>query len=175
MRRLTEEEREISKERQREYFRQYLKTPLGRAHDLLGTYRVEDRKRGRGECTLTAQWIVDNIFTKPCVHCGETDWRKIGCNRLDNSKPHTEDNVEPCCMKCNNQLGSDERKRKIYQYTLDGELVKIWDSKKELMDDGEFNPMHVDTCCKGGRFDKRYGKWYPCRHHKGYRWSYTPL
>lgn len=171
MKELSEEERE----KQREYFRKYLKTPIGRAHNLLCTYKIEDRKRGRGECTLTAKWIVENIFTKPCAHCGETDWHKIGCNRLDNSKPHTEDNVEPCCMKCNNDLHHESIKKKVYQYTLDGRLVKVWNSMKEIMDDGTFNSFHVDTCCKGGRLDKRDGKWYVCHHHKGYRWSYTPL
>lgn len=76
-------------------------TKVGRASSLLCAYNQADKNKGRGKGDLTAQWIVENIFTKPCVHCGESDWTKIGCNRLDNSKPHTMDNVEPCCFKCN--------------------------------------------------------------------------
>ena len=82
----------------------YNKTPKGRAVYLLNRYKSSDKEHNRGESDLTSQWIVYNIFTKSCVHCGETDWTKIGCNRLDNSKPHTIDNVEPCCGKCNRKL-----------------------------------------------------------------------
>lgn len=100
----TEEERKAAKrEYNKRYMRQYNKTPIGRAHNLLTAYKQSDKMAGRGECTLTAQWIIDNIFTKKCAHCPETDWRELGCNRLDNSLPHTPDNVEPCCEVCNNK------------------------------------------------------------------------
>lgn len=85
-------------------------TPSGRADMLLQAYRYNDRKKNRGEGDLTAKWIVENILSKSCVHCGESDWHKLGCNRLDNSKPHTMDNVEPCCFECNNKLNYEERR-----------------------------------------------------------------
>lgn len=31
----------------------------------------------------------------------------MDCNRIDNSKPHTKDNVEPCCKSCNSRLGRE--------------------------------------------------------------------
>lgn len=83
---------------------EYGKTPMGRAHYLLCAYKQSDKICNRGKGDLTAKWIVENIFSKPCAHCGETDWTKLGCNRLDNTKPHTMDNVEPCCKKCNLRL-----------------------------------------------------------------------
>ena len=43
-----------------------------RAKSLVQNYRVEDKKYNRGECTLTADWIIENIFSKPCAHCGKT-------------------------------------------------------------------------------------------------------
>lgn len=82
---------------------EYYSTPYGRARQLISSYKRKNKKYNRGECTLTAQWVVDNIFSKPCHYCGETDWRKIGCDRIDNSKPHTQDNVVPCCYECNNK------------------------------------------------------------------------
>ena len=52
------------------------------------------------------------------------------------------------------------RKRKIvYQYTLDGKLVKVWESNKECSRNG-FNNVH--RCCNG--------KLYSI---KGFIWSYT--
>lgn len=154
--------REDNKEQIAEYKRDYTKTPKGRAVRLLTEYRREDKKRNRGECTLTADWIVEHIFSQPCAHCGETDWTKIGCNRLNNSLPHTPDNVEPCCMKCNIKLGAKEKEKPVYQYTLDGDLVKIWDSISECGRNG-FNQGHVNACCLGKEKRKTHG---------GFIWKY---
>lgn len=96
-------------EHQKEYNKEYNKTPMGRASMLLRAYNNADKKRGRGKGDLTAQWIVENIFTKPCAHCGISGWEVIGCNRLDNDKPHTKYNVETCCFKCNTSLNKMER------------------------------------------------------------------
>lgn len=155
-RRYTDEERkERARTRSLDFYRnnkqkydEYRKSQLGRAISLLNRYKSADLESGRGECTLTAKWVVDNIFTKPCAHCGETDWRKIGCNRLDNSKPHTEDNVEPCCWECNKKLGNEYHKKKICQYTKEGVLVKVWDCVSDAINEGYY---HVVKCCKGER------------------------
>ena len=85
---------------------EYQKTPIGRANNLSSSYKHNDKINGKGECTLTGQWIVDNIFTKKCVYCGESDWRKLGCDRIDNTLPHTPDNVVPCCAECNTKRGT---------------------------------------------------------------------
>ena len=77
---------------------------MSRASNLISAYKQTDKKYNYGKSNLTSRWIVDNIFSKSCVHCGCKDWRKLGCNRIDNTKPHTIDNVEPCCYKCNRKL-----------------------------------------------------------------------
>ena len=95
-------------EKQKEYYVnniekriEYTKTPLARANNLLSQYKRIDKEKGKNDVDFNAQWIVENIFTKPCVYCGESDWTKIGCDRKDNSKGHTKDNVVPCCSYCN--------------------------------------------------------------------------
>lgn len=146
-------------------------TKLGRATCLLHAYNQADENRGRGKGDLTAQWIIDNIFSKPCTHCGETDWTKIGCNRLDNSKPHTKDNVEPCCGDCNIRLGLEHihklKSKIVYQYTLDNELVAIYCSTMEAARQTGFSQGNISQCCKGKLNNKA--------QYKGYKWSYTPL
>lgn len=110
----------------------YRKTPKGRAAMLVNNYKKEDKKQKRGECTLTADWIVQNIFSQPCHYCGETDWKELGCDRIDNSLPHVPDNVVPCCWECNTKKGTtpyDEYMKMI------GELT--WGRKKEVMVDGK--------------------------------------
>lgn len=113
-----ERNREYNREYQRKYYeantdkiaeqqRQYKKTPMGRACSLVKGYRQMDRKRGFGDVIdYDAKWIVENIFTQKCIYCGKTDWMELGCDRIDNSKPHTKDNVVPCCMKCNAERGT---------------------------------------------------------------------
>ena len=78
---------------------EYHKTKIARANNLLSQYKRIDK--GKNEVDFDAKWIVDNIFSKSCVYCGESDWKKLGCDRKDNSKGHLIDNVVPCCYHCN--------------------------------------------------------------------------
>lgn len=117
---------ENNKEKILEYQREWRKTPIGRATSLLCAYNQADKNMVRGKGDLTVQWIVDNIFTKSCLYCGESDWTKLGCNRLDNSKPHTIDNVEPCCGKCNQLLQKQRRDKKS------GKFIKMESSSPLL-------------------------------------------
>lgn len=95
-----------NKEKIQEKNLRYGNTPKGRAIRLMCNYRHTDKRDGYKETVdFDVQWMVDNILYKPCAHCGETDWHKIGCNRIDNTKGHTMDNVEPCCKPCNDKLG----------------------------------------------------------------------
>lgn len=146
-----------------EYYANYYLTPKGRAKTLLSNYRRKDKITNRGECTLTEDFIIEHIFSQPCAHCGRSDWTKIGCNRLDNSLPHTPDNVEPCCWDCNNKLGNKEKSKPVYQYTKNGELIKIWSSTNECGRNG-YSQECVSLCCNGKH-----------KTHKGYLWSYIPL
>ena len=90
-----------NKEHIAEYNAEYHQTQKGRANQLFNNYRRNDKDANRGECTLTADWIIEHIFSQPCHYCGETDWKELGCDRIDNSLPHTPDNVVPCCAECN--------------------------------------------------------------------------
>lgn len=51
----------------------------------------------------------------------------------------------------------------VYQYTLDWELVKAWESTAECGRNG-FNQGDVAACCRG-----------EIEQYKGYRWSYVLL
>lgn len=84
---------------------------IPRHTSLFNRYKSWDKHRGY-TCDLTSNWIRDNITSKECYYCGSTI--KIGCDRIDNSKGHTMDNVVPCCVKCNTirnvHFTSDEMK-----------------------------------------------------------------
>ena len=97
--------RQEHKDESTEIKRKYLNTKEGRASNLIRAYKQEDKKRGRGDIDLTVPWFIRNIFTK-CIYCGETDWKKLGCDRINNSKAHTMENVVPSCWDCNNKRQS---------------------------------------------------------------------
>lgn len=94
-----------TKEEIKDYQREYRKTKKYIAMSRARDYKRLDMEHGRGESTLTSEWILNNILNSKCHYCGETDYHKLGCDRIDNSKPHTEDNVVCCCRRCNTQRG----------------------------------------------------------------------
>lgn len=89
---------------------------LVRATYLVQNYKRNDKKYNRGECTLSAQWIVDNIFTSKCQYCQKDDWKKLGCDRINNDLPHTPDNVVCCCEECNKKRNKIEYDEFVRQY-----------------------------------------------------------
>lgn len=70
-----------------------------KASKMISAYRLKDKRNGVPICDIDIDWMISNITTKPCFYCGDTN--RIGCDRIDNSKGHTKDNVVPCCYDCN--------------------------------------------------------------------------
>ena len=60
-------------------------------------YKLRDKKRGIIN-DLTRYFVLEEC-KKPCVYCGDT--KRIGLDRIDNTKGHNKDNVVPCCYECN--------------------------------------------------------------------------
>ena len=107
--------REANRDRINERMKEYRNTKNGRASNLLGGYKRTDKELNRGECTLTVEWIIENIFSGQVCHwCSESDWKKLGCDRINNDLPHTPENVVCSCEDCNINRGSktyDEYRR----------------------------------------------------------------
>lgn len=114
------------REQNSDYSKQYRKTPMGRALYLVGNHNHEDKKKNRGECSLTALWVCNYIFPFKCIYCGEDDWTKLGCDRKDNSLPHTPSNVVPCCGDCNTKRGSKPFEEFVAECNAE-ERLKEWE------------------------------------------------
>ena len=80
---------------------EYLKTPYGRATHLVSRYKYSDIEKGRDGFSLTPVWVLNHIFSSTCVYCGDSDWKHLGCDRIDNTKPHTPENCVCSCGVCN--------------------------------------------------------------------------
>lgn len=117
-----QEHKEELKEKRKAYFKkynkQYNKTQRGKAHNLAKAYRRNDILLYGFDISnnVDGKWIVDNIFSgQKCVYCGDQEWTHLGCDRIDNNKPHTADNVVCSCFICNaareNKFSIDEFKK----------------------------------------------------------------
>lgn len=93
-----------NRDKELEQAKKYRSTKIGEANRIANAYRRSDIRYGR-ENNIDGQWIVDNIYTDVCFYCGENDWHKLGCDRIDNSIGHIIGNVVPCCKKCNIKRG----------------------------------------------------------------------
>ena len=95
-------------EARKEYQRNYRDTVEGRASDLANSYIGADKARGFDiSNNVTREWIMENVFKGKCVYCGQTDWHVLGCDRTDNGRPHSPDNVVCCCDRCNTRKGGN--------------------------------------------------------------------
>lgn len=106
---------ERNKAKVAEYKKEWAQTKEGKASSRLHKYKLMDKKYCGGGTTLTRQWIIDNIFSgQKCYYCGNDNWKELGCDRIDNSKPHTPDNVICSCGVCN--LDRRNRNMSVEEY-----------------------------------------------------------
>ena len=161
-----------NKEKKNSYSKKWLNEhPIERrANSLVCGYRRMDKRNGFGNVIdFNAKWVMENIFTKPCAHCGETGWEIMGCNRLDNSKPHTKDNVEPCCYKCNVRLNDKHHEMCVDQIDiLTGEILGTYASIRKAGKITGINQSNITKVCNGGFY--RNGKWINVNHCGGFLW-----
>lgn len=115
--------RQEHKEEKLKYVKKYYKTLNGYCSHIKSAYIQEDKKHGRIVETLPDDYITLEYFMdaikQPCFYCKEhKSFNEMGLDRIDNSKPHTIDNVVPCCTECNKKRG-----KKTYEEFL--EIIKI--------------------------------------------------
>lgn len=88
----------------RKYTSEEMRLMYERADHVARNYRHIDAQKGFDVSeTITGDWIVENIFYKECLYCGCRDYTVLGADRIDNRKPHSANNVVPCCKDCNNK------------------------------------------------------------------------
>lgn len=129
---------------------EYRKTIKGRASYLRDGYIHQDKRDNNGECTLTTDDIVE-LLNQGCYWCGETDWHKLGADRLDNSKPHTKENCVCACLNCNLKRQRKSEMKKVIQYTKDGDFVNEFESTLKASKLTGINQGNISLCCLGKR------------------------
>ena len=126
---------------------------------------------------LVANAFIENTDNLPQVnHKDENKENNYIHINEDGSVNLEKSNLEWCTAKYNVRYGTrmERVSKKVYQYTMDGELVKIWSSTAECGRNG-FSQTKVSDCCNGGYYSESRGKWHTVNSHKGYKWSYELL
>lgn len=150
--------------------------------NIWGYLYVILRKNRKGKITyihrLVANTFIPNVDNLPQVN-----------HKDENKENNCADNLEWCNAKYNNTYGTciqrrvantdyktiaekqkndPNRSKKVYQHTLDGKLIKIWESINECKRNG-YNQGNVAACCRNC-FNREGNNVY-----KGYIWSYTEI
>lgn len=83
-------------------------------------------------------------------------------NHIDECKDNNDvSNLQWCDAKYNNSYSSHKRSYKINQMTLDGQIVKQWESLQDLENNWLFMISHIRKCLNGKR-----------KTALGYKWCY---
>ena len=94
MKQIQKESRLKNIESFKEYSSKYILTQSGRFRSLRGSATA----RNYSVQITYAQFC--EIITMPCIYCGENE-KRIGIDRVDNTKGYTIENSAPCCTPCN--------------------------------------------------------------------------
>lgn len=105
------------------------------------------------------------------------DWNtKFVINHKDENRLNNKiENLEIITQSENIKYGTAEKRRleklsqPLFQYSLDGELIKYWESARECNRNG-FHAGHVLESCQG-----IYGRTKDRQVYKGYIWSYDKI
>ena len=143
----------------------------GGKYEECGHLRVSLTKEGKTRKVfvhrLVAAAFIPNPHNLPIV------------NHIDeNPQNNNATNLEWCDQKYNMSYGTNRKRsvahtdyesrakkqnKKIYQYSTDGRLVKVWKSRREASESG-FTGSAITRCAQGKR-----------KTHKGYVWSFEAL
>jgi hypothetical protein len=146
---------------------------LAPAINTAGYYSVALTKNAKGKAfrvhRLVAEAFIPNPSNYPIINHKDE-------NKLNNNV----NNLEWCTYSYNtiynnsiarrlsvkNKNRSYGCEKKVYQYNIDGHLIKTWKSLMEVSRELHVPWGNIANCCRGGKY----------RHTAyGYKWSYKPI
>ena len=74
------------------------------------------------------------------------------CNKLYKPKPTKRERSKTCSSTCSNKLNkanANKRKRKIKQFSVNNELIKEWDSARDIQTSLNIAESNINKCCNG--------------------------
>lgn len=124
---------------------------------------------------LVAQMFLDNPNNLPCINHKSEDKTDNSVNNIEycdykynnNYGKHNEKvvkaNTENCHYKKLSNLLRKLKSKKVKQYNLkNGDLIKIWESTRQVERETGFDNSHISACCN-----------HKLKTAYGFRWEYS--
>ena len=109
---------------------------------------------------------IDHIKTVKNGGTNKLSNLRIGTHKSNMNNEETKENIS-CVMKNHKSLS-----KQVHQFTLDGELIGMYQSTQEAARQTGFYQWAISACCNGGFFSKKRNKWVNTTKYKGYIWKY---
>ncbi len=118
---------------------------------------------------LVAETFIANPHEYPVVNhkdenklnnnVGNLEWCTYSYNTTYNNSMRTK-------IDTRNKNNSHGCEKEVYQYDLEGNLIKVWPSLMSVTRKQHVSYANISKCCRGGKY----------RHTAyGYKWSYKPI
>lgn len=131
--------------------------------DTKGYLRIQLFKNGKGETKKVHRLVAEAFIPNP------NNLPEVNHIKEFEKDNNIVENLEWVTSKQNSNHGTrnyrmgKSHSRTVYQYSINGDFIKMWPSTMECGRNG-FDRGHVGECCLGKR-----------KTHNGYIWSYTPI
>ena len=144
-------------------FKDKLPLKLKESTDKDGYKRVTLFKNGKPKIFYVHRLVAIQFLNKP-EH--KTQVNHINGIKSDNNVANLEwvtqsENRIHCLKNLNPRLKNNKLSKKVAQYNLQGELIKIYPSCKQVMRETGFSQGHISEVCRGEK-----------KTYKGFIWRY---
>ena len=124
-------------------------------------HALPDFSREALQVWLDKQPSFERLYEEWVIGGYESD-KKPSVDRIDKYKTYTFGNMQLISWGANNRKGYREKERKVYQYTLEGKLLRGFESVNEALQYLGKKTGHISAVARGER-NKAFG----------YKWSYN--
>lgn len=125
--------------------------------------------------TYSKQELIDWCISQSLYHklhkiwkeAGYNKWLSPSCDRIDDYKPYTLDNIQLMTWVENHKKATDDtkngllnkRSKGVFQYSMKGLLINEFYSMKEASRTTEVHQQNISKCCNGKRKSAGGFKW----------------
>lgn len=146
---------------------EYTKTKQGLTTSIYCTQKFSSKVRGHPNPTYLLSELRDWLFSQDKFHkiydewveSGHDRWKRPSCDRLDDYKPYSLDNIRIVTWRENWVRGNEDRvsginkkgTKPVDQYSLEGEFIERFHSISEAERVTGIQRPNINNCCLGAR------------------------